>query len=153
MKKQTGNVIETLKETIRQNINSGLYMKSLSPLKYQSFTVASNKTGIQVQQLGDFILEWEHFEKIIQKANALGGKMYRGDKLPQIKGLKLGEDIPHDCMEGFIASELLYIPDGTSVTRRSTYDSGILAWAGIVTLHPSQGKGSYITVNAMFRDL
>ena len=76
--------------------------------------------------------------------------MYRGDALAQA-GSKLGEEISHDCMEGFIASELLYIGDGSAITRRSTYYSGILAWAGIVTLHRSQGKGSYITVNPAFR--
>ena len=152
MKKQTGNVIETLKEKIRQNINSGLYMKSLGTLNYPSFYVAPDESGVQVQQLGDFILKWEHFDEIVKKANELGGKMYREDTIAMNSG-KLGEEISHDSMEGFIASELLYIPDGTSVTRRSTYYSGILAWAGIVTLHPSQGKGSYITVNAMFRDL
>ena len=79
--------------------------------------------------------------------------MYRGDELPQISGFKLGEEISRDCMEGFIASELLYMENGTSVTRRSTYYSGILAWAGIVTLHKSQGKGSYITVNSEFRNI
>ena len=143
-------IIEVLKNKIIENINNGLYMKSLRSLKNASFSVAPNGQGLQVEQLGDFILEWEHFEKIVKKANALGGKMYRGDELPQISGFKLGEEISCDCMEGFIASELLYMENGTSVTRRSTYYSGILAWAGIVTLHKSQGKGSYITVNSQY---
>lgn len=146
-------IINVLKNKIAENINNGLYMKSLKALKYSMFTVALNGMGVQVKQLGDFVLEWEHFEKIVKKANALGGKMYRGDELPQISGFKLGEEISHDCMEGFIASELLYMEDGTAVTRRSTYYSGILAWAGIVTLHKSQGKGSYITVNSEYRNI
>ena len=108
-------------------------------------------TGIETEKLPNYVLQWEHFDAIISKANALGGKMYRGDALAQ-KGEKLGEEISHDCMEGFIASELLHIEDGSSITRRSTYYSGVLAWTGIITLHKTQGKGSFITVNSNYRD-
>lgn len=146
-------IIDLLKNKIAENINNGLYMKSLKALKYPTFKVSPNGMGVQVQQLGDFVLEWMHFQKIVEKANELGGKMYRGDELSQISGFKLGEEISHDSMEGFIASELLYIEDGMSVTRRSTYYSGILAWAGIVTLHKSKGQGSYITVNSEYRNI
>jgi hypothetical protein len=120
--------------------------------KQISFWISPESTGIETEKLPNYVLEWEHFDEIVKKANALGGKMYRGDALAQA-GSKLGEEISHDCMEGFIASELLYIGDGSAITRRSTYYSGILAWAGIVTLHRSQGKGSYITVNPEFRTL
>ncbi len=146
-------IVEVLKNKIFKNLNNGLYMKSLRPLKNAKFSVAPNGQGLQVEQLGDFILKWEHFEKIIKKANELGGKMYRGDELPQVSGFTLGEEISHDCMEGFIASELLFMEDGASVTRRSTYYSGILAWADVVTLHKSQGKGSFITVNDKYRNI
>lgn len=146
-------VINTLKNKIFENINNGLYMKSLNPLKYSTFTIAPDGTGLRVQQLGDFTLIWIHFHKIIKKANELGGKMYRGDELPQVSGFKLGKEIPYDCMEGFIASELLYTEAGSSITRRSTYYSGILAWAGIITIHRSQGNGSFITVNDEYRDI
>jgi hypothetical protein len=146
-------IIEVLKNKIIQNMNNGLYMKSLRSLKNASFFVTPNGQGLQVEQLGDFILEWEHFEKIVKKANTLGGKMYRGDELVQLSSFKLGKEISYDCMEGFIASKLLYTEDGMSVTRRSTYYSGILAWAGIVTIHKSQGKGSFITVNSQYRKI
>lgn len=146
-------IIDLLKNKIAENINNGLYIKSLKALKYSTFKVSPNGMGVQVQQLGDFVLEWIHFQKIVEKANELGGKMYRGDEFPQISGFKLGEEISHDSMEGFIASELLGIEDGMSVTRRSTYYSGILAWAGIVTLHKSKGQGSYITVNSEYRNI
>lgn len=116
------------------------------------FWESADGTGLEVYQLNEFILKWEHFSAIVKKANKLGGKMYRGDNLVMMKGAKLGEDISHDCMEGFIASTILGTIDGTSVTRRSTYYSGILAWAEIVTLHKSQGKGSYITVNKEYRE-
>ena len=152
--KKESMVIEDLKKKVIENINQGLYIESLRPLKSNStFTVAPDGTGLQVQQLGNFILKWEHFQKIVEKANLLGGKMYRGDELPQVSGFTLGEEISHDCMEGFIASELLFMEDGAPVTRRSTYYSGILAWADIVTLHKSQGKGSYITVNVQYRNI
>lgn len=153
MKNEIKSVIKVLQDKISQNENKLLYMITLGKSTNPAFTVSPDGTGLQVQQLGDFVLQWEHFEKIVKKANSLGGKMYRGDALPQISGFTLGTEIPHDCMEGFIASELLNTEDGKSVTRRSTYYSGILAWAGIVTLNSSDGKGSYITVNSAFRDI
>ena len=153
MKKTENKVSEFLKDKIYQNINSGLYIKSLGNLTSNTFSVAPDGTGVQVKQLGRFILKWEHFDAIIKKANELGGIMYRGDVLPQVGGVVLGRDVSHDCMEGFIARVLLGRSDGTAITRRSTYYSGILAWAGIVELNKSEGKGSYITVNSIFRNV
>lgn len=143
-----------ISELIKGKLNS-CGKKALMPtLKGEpiAFWISLTNMGLETEKLPNYVLEWEHFDAIIKKANSLGGKMYRGDALPQ-KGEKLGEEISYDCMEGFIASELLYIADGKSITRRSTYYSGILAWAGIVTLHKSQGKGSYITVNNAFRNV
>ena len=117
-----------------------------------AFWVSPTGMGIETDKLPGYILEWEHFDEIVKKANALGGTMYRGDHLPQL-GARLGEEISYDTMEGFIASNLLYILDGTKITRRSTYYSGILAWAGIATLHRSQGNGSYITINTKYRNI
>ena len=117
-----------------------------------AFWVSPTGMGIETDKLPGYILEWEHFDEIVKKANALGGTMYRGDHLPQL-GARLGEEISYDTMEGFIASNLLYILDGTKITRRSTYYSGILAWAGMVSIHRSQGRGSYITVNPKYRNI
>ena len=151
--KNESKVVEFLKNKIFSTSLDKLQFESLGKLKGSAtFFVASDGSGLQVEQLPDFILKWEHFQKIIEKANQLGGKMYRGDQLPQ-NSKKLGSGIPYDCMEGFIASELLCQNDGSTVTRRSTYYSGILAWAGIVTLHKSEGKGSYITVYPEFRNI
>ena len=117
-----------------------------------AFWASPTGMGIETDKLPGYILIWEHFDEITKKANSLGGKMYRGDVLARSGG-KLGKEISHDCMEGFIASSLLFTEDGMSVTRRSTYYSGILAWAGIVTIHKSQGNCSFITVNASYRDI
>lgn len=117
-----------------------------------AFWFSPTGMGIETDKLSGYILEWEHFDEIVKKANVLGGTMYRGDALAQAGG-KLGEDVPYDCMEGFIAGELLFTEDGVSVTRRSTYYSGVLSWAGIVSMHRSQGKGSFITVNAKYRNI
>ena len=117
-----------------------------------AFWVSPTGLGIETDKLPGYILEWDHFDEIVKKANTLGGTMYRGDHLPQL-GALLGEEISYDTMEGFIASKLLYILDGTKITRRSTYYSGILAWAGIATLHRSQGNGSYITINTKYRNI
>ena len=128
-------------------------MKSLGALRSNTFTVSADGTGLVVSQLKNFTLKWNHFQEIIEKANQLGGKMYRGDDVAN-NSRKLGMGISHDTMEGFIASKLLLKKDGTSVTRRSTYYSGILAWAGIIDLHPKCDKsGNYITVNPEFRNI
>ena len=146
-------VIEYLQNKIFNSSPEELQLKSLRKLKSSStFSLAPNGAGLQVEQLMDFVLEWHHFQKIVEKANQLGGIMYRGDDIVMNSG-RLGIEVSHDCMEGFIASELLDLEDGISITRRSTYYSGILAWAGIVSLNKSEGNGSYITVNQEFRNI
>ena len=119
------------------------------------FRLSSTGKGIETDKLPNYVLEWNHFDEIVKKANSLGGIMYRGDNVVQQSGSKLGYEISYDCMEGFIAGELLGTEEGSSVTRRSTYYSGILAWAGIVSLHKSQrqGQGSFITVNEKYRNI
>lgn len=145
-------VIETLKTKIGSNngkIEMPMLKKTPRPVL---FWETADKSGFETDRLKGYILKWDHFAKIVAKANESGGLLYRGDHIPQCSGKKLGIDIPKDSMEGFIASELLKIPDGKAITRRSTYYSGILAWANIVELHKSKGKGSYITVNDDFRE-
>ena len=148
--KKENQISSIIKEKLKANNGKG-FMPTLrgEPI---AFWISSTGMGVETDKLSNYVLEWEHFDEIIKKANTLGGKMYREDTIAMNSG-KLGEDISHDSMEGFIASELLYILDGTKITRRSTYYSGILAWAGIITLHRSQGNGSYITVNAKYRNI
>lgn len=148
--KKENQISNIIKQKLLANDNEAL-MPTLrgEPI---NFWASLTGMGIETDKLPDFILQWEHFDKIIEKANLLSGKMYRGDALV-MNGGKLGEEIPYDCMEGFIASELLHTEEGMSITRRSTYYSGVLAWAGIVTVHRSQGHGSFITVNAKYRNI
>ena len=148
--KKECRISNIIKEKLKAN-NGKALMPTLrgAPI---AFWVSPTGMGIETNKLSGYILEWEHFDEIVKKANALGGTMYRGDHLPQL-GARLGEEISYDTMEGFIASKLLYILDGTKITRRSTYYSGILAWAGMVTIHRSQGRGSYITVNPKYRHI
>ena len=146
---------EQISTIIKEKLKASGGYASMPALRGPSidFQILSSGAGIETDKLPHYVLKWEHFDKIVEKANSLGGKMYRGDQLPQQPGCKLGCEISHDCMEGFIASELLGEEDGKSVTRRSTYYSGILAWAEIVTLHRSQGLGSFITVNEKYRNI
>ena len=148
--KKENQISSIIKEKLKAN-NGKALMPTLrgAPI---AFWVSPTGMGIETDKLSGYILEWKHFDEIIKKANLLGGKMYRGDVMA-MNGGKLGEEISYDSMEGFIAGELLYILDGTKITRRSTYYSGILAWAGIVTIHRSQGRGSYITVNPKYRHI
>lgn len=143
-----------ISEIIKQKVmaaNPPLYMPSLR--HDIPFELSPDGSGLITERLPHYVMEWEHFDAIIAKANALGGKMYRGDELVQVRENKLGNQITTDCMEGFIASELLCIPNGTSITRRSTYYSGILAWAGIITIQGRKnGEDRYITVNTVYRN-
>lgn len=149
-KKGENQISSIVKEQLKASGGKAL-MPTLrgSPI---AFWLSATGMGIETDKLPGYILQWEHFDEVVKKANSLGGRMYREDVLAQNSG-KLGEEISHDSMEGFIASELLFIEDGMSVTRRSTYYSGILAWAGIVTIHKSQGNGSFITVNSKYRNI
>ena len=148
--KKECRISNIIKEKLKAN-NGKALMPTLrgAPI---AFWLSPTGMGIETDKLPGYILEWEHFDEIVKKANALGGTMYRADVLA-MNGGKLGKEISYDTMEGFIASELLYILDGTKITRRSTYYSGILAWAGMVTIHRSQGRGSYITVNPKYRHI
>jgi hypothetical protein len=148
-----GDVIASLKRKIKESHGEELIFPSLKKMRTSTtFTLAPNGDGVCVPQLKGFVLKWAHFQKIVEKANRLGGIMYREDAAA-MNGGKLGKEISFDSMEGFIASDLLGATEGSSVTRRSTYYSGILAWAGIVSLHKSEGAGSYITVNKDFRHI
>ena len=148
--KKECRISNIIKEKLKAN-NGKALMPTLrgAPI---AFWLSPTGMGIETDKLPGYILEWEHFDEIVKKANALGGTMYRADVLA-MNGKKLGKEISYDTMEGFIASKLLYILDGTKITRRSTYYSGILAWAGMVTIHRSQGRGSYITVNPKYRHI
>lgn len=142
-------VVKTLQEKITCEKKAYMPMLKGKPV---GFWASLTGQGFETDKLPNFILEWEDFDIIIKKANKLGGKMYRGDALAQLGGT-LGETIPYDCMEGVIADSILGIEKGKTITRRSTYYSGILAWAGIVTIHKSQGQGSFIIVNEEYRKI
>ena len=151
IKEGEGDTVVALKRKIQESRAEDLTFLSLKKMRSPAvFALAPGGEGVCVPQLKGFVLEWEHFQKIVEKANRLGGIMYRADALA-MNCERLGEKISRDSMEGFIAAELLGAKDGSTVTRRSTYYSGILAWAGVVTLHKSEGAGSYITVNEPFR--
>ena len=127
---------------------------SLRPLKRPTFFwVAHDGSGIKVNKLpASQTLKWKMFEGIVKKANSLGGQMYRGDSIARSGG-RLGEDLTEDMIDGFIPLQFEGADYGDTVLSRSTYFSGILEWAGIVTIHKSTGSGSYITVNKEYRDI
>ena len=148
---QDSKVVKQLKNKI---VESG--GKALMPvLKGEPvpFWLSSSQAGFESAGLKGFLFEWKVFDGIIEKAVSLGGKMYRGDVAAQ-NGAKIGsEDLPITTIDGYISTEFYGSKIGSSTMRRSTYFSGILAWAGIITVHRSQGKGSFITVNSEFMDM
>lgn len=146
--KDDSKVIRRLKEKIIE-YGGKAYMPVLKgdPVP---FWLHSSKKGFESQGLRGVVLEWQVFDAIIKKARELGGKMYRGDSAAQ-NGARLGsKDLPLTTIDGFISTEFFGAKIGETVLRRSTYFSGILAWAGIVTNHRSQGEGGFIILNPEF---
>ena len=147
--KKESKVVRTLKEKIYASGG-----KALMPVlkgEQVPFWLSSTQLGFESAGLKRFIFEWEVFDAIVKRANELGGKMYRGDSAAQ-GGARIGsEQLPVTTIDGFISTEFYGAEIGDTALRRSTYFSGILAWAGIVTNHRSQGQGGFITVNPEFR--
>ena len=113
--------------------------------------IAASGEGVENSGYTDLVCEWKILEAIVNKANELGGIMYRGDAASQ-QGLKIGsENFSVDTIDAFIALEYYGASIGSTVTRRSTYYAAILAWAGIVENHRSKGKGGYIVVKPEYR--
>ena len=61
-------VIEFLKNKIFSSSPEDLQMKSLRTLNSCTFSVDEEGTGLQVEQLKHYTLEWNHFQKIVEKA-------------------------------------------------------------------------------------
>lgn len=145
---EDGKVIKRLKDKI---VECG--GRSVMPvLKGEPvpFWLSSTQAGFESEGLKGFVFEWKVFDGIVKKAISLGGKMYRGDVAAQ-NGAKIGsESLPITTIDGYISTEFYGSKIGSSTMRRSTYFSGILAWAGIATVHRSQGNGSFITINNEF---
>ena len=113
--------------------------------------VASSGTGIENSGFPALVCEWNILEAIVNKANELGGTMYRGDSAAQ-NGAKIGSaELPLDTIDAFVSLEFYNAQIGGSTLRRSTYYAAILAWAGIVDNYRSAGKGGYIVVKPAFK--
>ena len=153
--KNKPDVVKDLKKRIEKyGPNKIQLQNSLRRMKVPTyFWVAPDGSGIKTNKLPEaHTLRWEVFEGIVKKANSLGGKMYRGDTIARSGG-RLGEDLTEDMIDGFVPLIFEGANYGDTALSRSTYFSGILAWAGIVTIHKSTGDGSYITVNQEYRHI
>ncbi len=146
--KEDSKVVRRLKEKIVE-CGGKSYMPVLKG-EPVPFWLSSSQNGFESQGLRGVVLEWKVFDAIVKKARSLGGMMYRGDAAAQ-SGARVGsKELPPTTIDAFISTEFFGAKVGDTVLRRSTYFSGILAWAGIVTNHKSQGNGGFITVNAEY---
>ena len=144
-------IINTLQEKIIAH-NGQALMPTLKghPIP---FHLSSGKDGVESDGLRGVVLKWEIFDAIVKKAVSLGGKMFRGDSAAQ-NGARIGSDeLSLDTIDGFISTKFYGAKIGDTTLRRSTYYSGILAWANIVVNHRSQGNGGFITVNTEFMQI
>ena len=100
--------------------------------------------GIHNSSFPSLVCEPRIIDAIVEKANELGGKMYRGDAAAQ-QGEKIGSvKFPLNTIDAFIGIKFYGAEIGKATTRRSTYYAMILAWAGICTNNRSDGIGGYI---------
>lgn len=114
------------------------------------FHLSPDKDGLESDGLRGVVLKWEIFDAIVKKAISLGGRMYRGDSAAQ-NGARIGSvELNLNTIDGFISTEFYGAKVGDTTLRRSTYYSGILAWANIAVNHRSQGLGGFITINNEF---
>ena len=144
-------VQKTIMDLFKNGITE-IEMNSLKQMKEPTyFWLSEYGDGIKVNKLKHDTLKWEEFEEIVKVANKLGGKIYRGDVIAQ-DGDKVGNRIKEDCIEGVVAY-MRNIENGKSITRRSTYFSGVLEKAGIATVHRSDGQGSFIAINEKYRNI
>lgn len=143
-------MIKTVIKDKLSNSNGIAYMNMLTG-KLQKIWLSSDGRGVIADGLKSTVLEWQIFDAIIKKANSLGGKMFRGDCAH--KGKRIGsEDLSIDSIDGFVSLNFYGSSIGKTTLRRSTYYSGILAWAGIVDNCRSNGEGGYIVVKPEFRN-
>ena len=83
--------------------------------------VSSSGEGIENSGFTSLVCEWHILEAIVNKANELGGVMYRGDVASQ-SGAKIGsEELPLDTIDAFISVNFYGGSVGSSTLRRSTY--------------------------------
>lgn len=121
-------------------------------VKGKPLKIWMTKEGVCNSAFPSLICEWRVFDAILEKAIALGGKMYRGDAAAQ-NGYKIGsEELPIDTIDSFISLNFYGKKMNETTLRRSTYYSAIMAWAGLCTNHRSDGEGGYILVNPAWLD-
>lgn len=147
----TNNDSEVVK-TLKEKFASCAGKSYMSMLKGDDLAIwlADDGCGIITAGLKNVVLKWNHFTAIVEKANAIGGKMYRGDSAAQ-RGEKIGSDsFPLDTIDAFISTQFFGANVGDTTLRRSTYYSGILAWAGIADNYRSDGNGGYIIIRSKF---
>ena len=149
-KKKNSKVIEAFQDRFLEcGGKSKMRMLKGDPLDI--WLDASGK-GVANSGFTALICEWHILEAIVKKANEMGGVMYRGDSAAQ-SGAKIGsKEFPLDTMDAFLSLEFYRGSIGSSTLRRSTYYAALLAWAGIVENHRSNGKGGYIIVKPEFRN-
>ncbi|MGF6952303.1 hypothetical protein QF028_004808 [Neobacillus sp. B4I6] len=121
------NVIERIKDSFLEN-GKTIEIPLLKGQK--TFQAVLHDGGISVSNLANqSFLPWSVFEETIVLLNEKNGCAIKGDAMSN----KLGETgLPHDSIEGRIASKVYGKQLGQNVFRRITPIACILVWSGIV---------------------
>ena len=135
----------TILEKFKQNNGRG-YFKMMND-KIMELWISADGKGVENSQykcVCDFVSLYAVYEKAIE----LGGKMYLGAKAAQ-DGKKIGSsDLSIDTIDAFVSMEFDGKDIGDTTTRRSTYYSAILDWAGFV----SKCRGGFIVVRPQYME-
>lgn len=121
----------------------------LQTLKGKDVTIWMTKSGVRLSSHPDMLCKWEIIDALVKKIKHLGGKMYRGDYEANL-GFAIGEGLPVNTMEAFIAMEFYGKKIGEGTIRRSTYYAAVMAWGEILFNQKSDGKGGYVELTTMW---
>lgn len=135
------------KENIERIIKNKFYPNKISEmemLRGKKIEIELVESGVIAKSLPKFVMKWEMFEAILNKAKDNGGIMFKGDSAAQGGYLLGSPELSLETIDGLIAYEFLNIKPGTKITRRSTYFAGVLNWANLAKNCRNKGEGGYI---------
>lgn len=94
----------------------------------------------------------EIFDAVLHKANELGGEMYIASQEARQKGTRLGNGVPLDSVDGFIAYNFTNTSIGKGVLACGSYVAALLVHLGVCR-YKETTTGRYLQVKEKYRAL
>lgn len=90
------------------------------------------------------------FDAVLHRANDLGGEMYIASNEARQKGIRLGDGVSLDSIDGFIANIYFNTPLGTSVLACGSYIAALLVFLKVCA-YKQTTTGRWIRVKEKYR--